>query len=75
VVDDQNDNRVQLAGMALLRTGETERANYLLDQALAYYEGLPRAGAGPVFIYAFRGDKENAIAALRKAAKSPDSHI
>jgi TolB-like protein/Flp pilus assembly protein TadD len=67
MVDDQNDNRVQMAGMALLATGDEERGNYLLDQALVYYQSQPRQGAGPVFIHGFRGNKDKAIAALRKA--------
>jgi TolB-like protein len=67
VVDDQNDGRVQMAGMALFATGDTDRGNYLLDLALAYYQSQPRHGPGPVFIAAARGEKEKAIAALRKA--------
>jgi hypothetical protein len=67
IIDDQNDGRVQMAGMALFQTGDTERANYLLDLVLAYYEDRPRVGPGPVFIHATRGDEEKAIAALRRA--------
>jgi len=66
-VNDTNDGRTQMAGMALYATGDTERGNYLLDQALAYYQSQPRHGPGPVFIHGFRGEKQEAIAALRKA--------
>ena len=67
VVSEQNDSRVQMAGMALYLTGKTERGSYLLDQYLAFQATEPRQGPGPVFVHAIRGEKGKAIAALRQA--------
>ncbi|MBT8061461.1 MAG: tetratricopeptide repeat protein, partial [Gammaproteobacteria bacterium] len=66
-INDENDNRTQLAGMVLYLTGDIERGNYLLDQAVAYYESQPRVGPGPVFIHGIRGERDKAIASLRRA--------
>lgn len=67
------ENDFDLAVMAastLYADGEIERANYLLDQAVAAVESLPSSRVTghrkiPVFIHVVRGDKQKAIAALR----------
>ncbi len=66
-VTDQNDNRVGMAAQALWFTGERERANYLMDQLLAWHETQPPPRVGPIFIHATRGDAPAAIKALRTA--------
>ncbi|MDX1460825.1 MAG: tetratricopeptide repeat protein [Xanthomonadales bacterium] len=67
VVDESNDGRTQMAGMALYATGDTERGRELLNAAREYYESQTYIGPGPVFIHAFLGEKDEAIAALRRA--------
>jgi TolB-like protein/Flp pilus assembly protein TadD len=57
----------------LQATGETDRANLLLERALAVTETLPTQGIygyglHKVAIYAMQGQKERALAALRQAA-------
>ena len=73
---DANDlNFAVLAGYALYATGETERANTLLNLALAYMGSTHRIrGEGyserDVIIHVLRGDRQKAINALRAAMDS-----
>jgi TolB-like protein/Tfp pilus assembly protein PilF len=61
-----------LAGYALYATGQKERANSVLDQALDYMKTIDRVrGDGyselDVIIHVLRGDKQKAVLALREA--------
>ena len=72
VVDPTNLQAVVLVARALYASGNTERANYLFDQALALMQTMHRVrGVGygnlDVLIYVMRGDETKAIAALRDA--------
>jgi hypothetical protein len=56
----------------LIKTGEQERADLLLDRSLAFIRTIPRLGAGgygfsDVMIYALQGNTEAALTALRQA--------
>jgi TolB-like protein len=57
--------------LVLIRTGEQERADLLLDRSLEYIQTVPRLGLGhwiaDVQIYALQGEKKKALAALRQA--------
>jgi len=67
-----NNDQTTMAAWALLQSGDSERANYLFDQLLAWMQTTHRT-RGPgyesadVFIHVIRGDKQKAIAALRSA--------
>ncbi len=61
-----------LAGFMLHDDGETDRAHYLFDQALATMQSMPRNGPNgyqemDLLIHIARGEKQKAIAALRGA--------
>ena len=56
------------------KTGEQERANWLLESSLQYIQRIPRLGANgggyeiaDVRIYALQGNKQKALSALRRA--------
>ncbi len=56
----------------LMRAGDTDHANQIIDAVEVYIQGLPRLGASgtaltDVQIHAVRGDIEKAFAALREA--------
>ncbi len=58
--------------LVLIRTGEQERADLLLNRSLEYIQTIPRLGFGgywiaDVQIHALRGDKQKALSALRQA--------
>jgi TolB-like protein/Tfp pilus assembly protein PilF len=58
--------------LVLLKTGEPERAELLLDRSLQHLEVHPRLGLNgfaiaDVEIYALQGDKQKALSALRHA--------
>jgi tetratricopeptide (TPR) repeat protein len=58
--------------LVLSKSGEQEQADLLLERSLQYIETIPRLGAEgywiwDVPIYALRGDKQKALAALRQA--------
>jgi hypothetical protein len=59
------------ADLQLTWPGERERADLLLDRSLEYIQTIPRLGLGywiaDVYIYALRGEKQKALAALRQA--------
>ena len=69
-IDDNYDIAIDLA-LVLIRTGEQERADLLLDRSLEYIQTIPRLGFGywiaDVQIYALQGEKQKALAALREA--------
>ena len=59
-------------GLALLHTGDEERANYLFDQVLSKTRSMHRTrgksyGATDILVHIFREDHERAISALRSA--------
>jgi tetratricopeptide (TPR) repeat protein len=64
------DIAIDLA-LVLIRTGEQERADLLLDHSLEYIKTIPRLGFGhgiaDVQIYALQGEKQKALSALRQA--------
>jgi hypothetical protein len=58
--------------LVLSKTGEQERADLLLNRSLQHIETIPRLGdrgygIADVEIYALRGDKQQALSALRQA--------
>jgi hypothetical protein len=60
--------------LILSKTGEPERADWLLESSLQYIQRNPRLGGGgsgygiaDVQIHALQGDKEKALLALRQA--------
>jgi len=58
------------AGISLIETSEPGRGSYLMDQALRTMDSMDRNigygyGIGDVFVYACRGEKEEAIHALK----------
>ena len=57
--------------LVLIRTGEQERADLLLDRSLTIAPTIPRGGDGyaisAVLIYALQGETKAALAALRQA--------
>jgi hypothetical protein len=58
--------------LVLIKTGEQERADLLLDRSLQYVQTIPSIGLGGswiagVRIYALQGDKQMALSALRKS--------
>jgi tetratricopeptide (TPR) repeat protein len=58
--------------LALVKTGEQQRADLLLDRSFQFIETLPRLGPGghwfaDVQIYALQGEKQKALSALRQA--------
>ncbi|NIS89045.1 MAG: hypothetical protein GTN98_03005 [Woeseiaceae bacterium] len=58
--------------LVLLRTGETERADYLLQKSLEHIDTIHRFGINgyavdDVLIYTMQGRKDKAIATLRQA--------
>lgn len=64
-----------IAGFILHEHGETDRAGYLFDEALAAMQSMPRGGPDgyqemDVLIHIARGDKQAATAALREAAEA-----
>jgi hypothetical protein len=70
-IDDNNYNIAIGLALVLIRTGEQERANLLLDRSLKYIQTIPRLGHGywiaDVQIYALKGEKQKALSALRQA--------
>ncbi len=70
-IDDNNYNIAIGLALVLIRTGEQERADLLLNRSLEYIQPIPRLGFGywiaDVQIYALQGDKQKALAALRQA--------
>jgi len=72
VVDINNYGAAINLAYLLQATGQTERANRLLERALAVTETMPRMGpngygSADVKIFALQGQKERALAALRLA--------
>jgi TolB-like protein/cytochrome c-type biogenesis protein CcmH/NrfG len=57
--------------LVLIRTGEQERADLLLNRSLEYIQTIPRLSFGyriaDAQIYALQGDKQKALSALRQA--------
>jgi tetratricopeptide (TPR) repeat protein len=58
--------------LILSKTGESERADWLLETSLQYIQRIPRLGAqgydiADVQIYALRGDEQKALSTLRQA--------
>ncbi len=71
-VDASNYWRAINLASVLSKTGEQERANLLLDRSLQLIQTRPRMGRpghgiSDVKIYALRGEKRKALAALRQA--------
>jgi tetratricopeptide (TPR) repeat protein len=70
-IDNGNYNAAIGLALVLIRTGEQERANLLLDRSLDYIQTIPRLGFGygiaDVQIHALRGEKQKALSALREA--------
>jgi tetratricopeptide (TPR) repeat protein len=70
-IHNNNYRRAIYIALVLIRTGEQERADLLLDRSLDYIQTLPRLSAGygiaDVEIYALKGDKQKALSALRRA--------
>jgi TolB-like protein/Tfp pilus assembly protein PilF len=61
-----------MAGYVLNEAGESDRAGYLFDRALAAMGSLPRSGTNgyqemDVLIHIARGEKQKAVVALREA--------
>jgi tetratricopeptide (TPR) repeat protein len=72
VIDQSNFWLPMMISLILYSDGELDRANYLMDGALAAMRSMHRTrgngyGIFDVFIHARRGDSQNAIAALRDA--------
>jgi tetratricopeptide (TPR) repeat protein len=72
IIDDDNYEIAIDLALVLIRTGERERADLLLDRSLEYIKTIPRLsdhgyGIADVQIYALRGDKRKALSALRQA--------
>jgi tetratricopeptide (TPR) repeat protein len=68
---DNYEAAIDLA-LVLIKTGEQEQADLLLDRSLAFIKTIPRLGAGghgihDVLIYALQGKSETALATLRQA--------
>jgi TolB-like protein/Flp pilus assembly protein TadD len=64
-----------IAGYILHEDGETDRAEYLFNQALTAMQSMPRYGPNgyqemDLLIHIARGDKQKAIAALREAMEA-----
>jgi TolB-like protein len=75
LIGQDNNDRAQLAAFVLWEAGNKERANYLFDRLLTWMDSTHRIRGGEyevsdVFIHVLRGDKQNAIAALRDAIDS-----
>jgi tetratricopeptide (TPR) repeat protein len=71
-IDDDNFGIAIDLALVLIRTGERERADLLLDRSLDYIQNIPRVGrygfeVAGIQIYALRGDKQQALLALRQA--------
>jgi hypothetical protein len=70
---DYNHYRIAIdLALVLIRTGEQERADLLLNRSLQHIESFPRLGFGgywiaDVKIHALKGDKRKALSALRRA--------
>ncbi len=69
-----NRNYREAIDLALIssKTGEQERADWLLENSLQYIERIPRLGfagyeVADVQIYALQGEKKKALSALRQA--------
>ena len=75
VIDGSNYGAAINLALILFATGETERANHLLDRSQSFIDTVQRLGfAGTwisdVQIYALRGQTAEALAALREAIDS-----
>jgi TolB-like protein/Flp pilus assembly protein TadD len=70
-IDSNNYNSAIDLALVLIRTGEQERADLLLNRSLEYIQTIPRLGFGywvaDVRIYALRGEKQKALSALRQS--------
>jgi len=70
-IDDDNFGIAIDLALVLIRTGERERADLLLDRSLEFIQTIPRLGYGywiaDVQIYALQGEKQRALSALRQA--------
>jgi tetratricopeptide (TPR) repeat protein len=72
IIDRDNHGIAIDLALVLIRTGERERADLLLDRSLEFIQTIPRLGPrgygiDDVQIYALRGDKQKALSALRRA--------
>ena len=71
IIDSNNYGSAIDLAWVLIRTGERDRADLLLDRSLEYIQTIPRLGFGygiaDVEIYALQGDKQKALSALRQA--------
>ncbi len=72
VIDRTNYRQAIDLALALAKTGEQDRADYLLDRSLAFIQGIPRLSffgyqIVDVQIYALQGKTEAALTALRQA--------
>ena len=71
-IDNRNDQAAIDLALILSKTGEQERADWLLESSLQYIQQIPRLGGGgyavaDVQIYALQGDKRKALSALQRA--------
>lgn len=74
-ITESNDGPARAALNALYGIGQTERADYLFEQSFAYLDTIDRItgpgyGASDVFMYAARGDRQEAVSALREALEA-----
>ncbi len=72
VIDGTNYRQAIDLALVLAKTGEQDRADYLLNHSLAFVRGKPRLdfvgyGIADVQIYALQGKTEAALTALRQA--------
>jgi TolB-like protein/Tfp pilus assembly protein PilF len=71
IIDNNNYGIAIDLALVLIRTGEQERADLLLDRSLEYIQTIPRLGFGywvtDVQIYSLKGEKQKALSALRQA--------
>jgi hypothetical protein len=71
-IDNGNYHEAISLALVLFKTGEPERADWLLERSNQYIQQIPRLGVygyeiADVQIYALRGDKQKALSALRQA--------
>jgi len=72
IIDEDNYGPAIDLALVLIRTGERERADLLLDRSLEHIQTIPRLGPegygiADVQIYALQGNKPKALSALRQA--------
>jgi tetratricopeptide (TPR) repeat protein len=71
IIDTDNWGAAIDLAFVLIRTGEQERADLLLNRSFQHIQSIPRLGDGygisDVKIYALKGDRRKALSALRQA--------